>query len=165
MIKDTRKFHSTNYYEYKEVQYKLITRYTDVLDTYHSRIATITIILDFLHLFIPSNVKKDYDAKRVVPMLVGIDVEDMPETLAVGESNEKHKDELKKLLFTKSNNLGTCRRIIMAKLIIKLLHRCFAANDYTYASVRSNCISFLSQVDFHLICKTFRFPVKNPLNF
>ncbi|KAG2196669.1 hypothetical protein INT47_012128 [Mucor saturninus] len=82
MVRDSRKFHFTNYYEYMEVQYKLIARYTDVPDTYHSRIATITIILDFLHLVFPSNIKKDYDAKRVVPMLVSIDVENMPEALA-----------------------------------------------------------------------------------
>ncbi|KAG2193532.1 hypothetical protein INT47_009583 [Mucor saturninus] len=53
-----------------------------------------TPFVDFFHLVFPSNIKKDYDAKRVVPMLVGIDVENMPETLAVGESNEKHKDKL-----------------------------------------------------------------------
>ncbi|KAG2200645.1 hypothetical protein INT47_005801 [Mucor saturninus] len=79
MIRDSRKFHFTNYYEDMKVQYKLITRYTDVPDTYHSRIATITIILDFLHLVFPSNIKKDYDAKRVILMLVGIDVENMPD--------------------------------------------------------------------------------------
>ncbi|KAI7897419.1 uncharacterized protein EV154DRAFT_557722 [Mucor mucedo] len=93
MIRDSRKFHFTNYYKYMEVQYKLITRYTGVPDTYHSRIATITILLYFLHLVFPSNTKRDYDAKRVVPILVGIDVENMPETLAVGELNEKHKNE------------------------------------------------------------------------
>ncbi|KAI7867339.1 uncharacterized protein EV154DRAFT_571678 [Mucor mucedo] len=65
MIRDSRKFHFTNYYEDMEVQYKLIIRYTDVPDTYRSRIATITIILDFLHLVFPSNIKKDYDAKSV----------------------------------------------------------------------------------------------------
>ncbi|KAG2209281.1 hypothetical protein INT47_005573 [Mucor saturninus] len=99
MIRDSRKFHFTNYYEDMKVQYELIARYTDVPNTYHSPIVTIIIILDFLHLVFPSNIKKDYDAKCVAPMLVGIDVENMFETLAVGESNEKHKDELKKNLF------------------------------------------------------------------
>ncbi|KAI7863292.1 uncharacterized protein EV154DRAFT_534762 [Mucor mucedo] len=142
MIRDARKYHMSNYYDDMAELYSFVRSDAKLPDTYYSRHAILTIVLDFLHLVFPSNIKKNYKHDQVMTMLLGHDKDDLPEDMVLGEVDDSFEDKIRAFLFQKKNKRGTACRFLMTKATIELLHRCFEANDYVYSSVRSNALFF-----------------------
>ncbi|KAI7884994.1 uncharacterized protein EV154DRAFT_567825 [Mucor mucedo] len=103
MIRDARKYQMTNYYDNMAELYSFVRSDTNFPDTYYSRHAILTIVLDFLHLVFPSNIKKNYNQDQVMTMFLGLDKDDLPEDMVLGEVDDSFEDKIKAFLFQKKN--------------------------------------------------------------
>lgn len=110
--------------------------------TYQNRVSVIKVLLMWLHHMVPHFIKKTYNERLVLPMLVAGDKE-APRDFVLGEEDDAFEEIVERYL----NKDGEVYKIQGMLHLLEYLNWCFGRDNYDFEKVKENTFFIASLLD------------------